>query len=76
LKRIYELELARYSATSIAEDLTTSLELDAAAAASGTAAVSANRRRIALKLRLSEKILLQACANESALKNEEEDDAP
>ena len=76
LKRIYELELARYSATSIAEDLTTSLELAAAAAASGTAAVSANRRRIALKLRLSEKILLQACANESALKNEEEDDAP
>ncbi len=76
LKRIYELELARYSATSIAEDLTTSLELDAAAAASGTAAVSANRRRVALKLRLSEKILLQACANESALKNEEEDDAP
>ena len=78
LTRIYELELARYSATSIAEDLTTSLEL-AAAKASGTAAVSANRRRVALKLRLSEKILLQACANESALKNEEEeddDDAP
>ena len=78
LTRIYELELARYSATSIAEDLTTSLELAAAAKASGTAAVSANRRRVALKLRLSEKILLQACANESALKNEEEedDDAP
>ena len=75
LTRIYELELARYSATSIAEDLTTSLELAAAAAkASGTAAVSGNRRRVALKLRLSEKILLQACANESALKNEDDDD--
>ena len=71
LKQIYERELARYSATTIAEDLTTLRKSAREREARGdeNENESENRRRrrrflVALKLRLSEKILLRACVDD------------
>ena len=70
LKQIYERELARYSATTIAEDLTTlrSAREREASRDDGNENENESRRRrrflLALKLRLSEKILLRACVDD------------
>jgi hypothetical protein len=72
LKQIYERELARYSATTIAEDLTTLRKSAREREARGdeNESENENRRRrrrrflVALKLRLSEKILLRACVDD------------
>jgi len=71
LKQIYERELARYSATTIAEDLTTlrksAREREARGDESENESENRRRRRrflVALKLRLSEKILLRACVDD------------
>ncbi len=84
LRRIYKRELARYSATSIAEDLTALRRihtlLDGTENAAEERHVDKNRKQrrqkrvvIALKLRLSEKILLRACLNDAAFAEEEMD---
>ena len=74
LKQIYERELARYSATTIAEDLTTlrsarereARDKDENENENENVNESRRRRRflLALKLRLSEKILLRACVDD------------
>jgi len=71
LKQIYERELARYSATTIAEDLMTlrksAREREARGDENENENENENRRRrflVALKLRLSEKILLRACVDD------------
>jgi len=70
LKQIYERELARYSATTIAEDLTTlrsAREREASRDDENENENESRRRRrflLALKLRLSEKILLRACVDD------------
>ena len=84
LRRIYKRELARYSATSIAEDLTALRRihtlLDGTENAAEERHVDKNRKQrrqkrvlVALKLRLSEKILLRACLNDAAFAEEEMD---
>jgi C4-type Zn-finger protein len=84
LRRIYKREFARYSATSIAEDLTALRRihtlLDGTENAAEERHVDKNRKQrrqkrvvIALKLRLSEKILLRACLNDAAFAEEEMD---
>jgi hypothetical protein len=71
LKQIYERELARYSATTVAEDLTTlRIAREREARGDENESENENRRRrrrrflVALKLRLSEKILLRACVDD------------
>ena len=84
LRRIYKREFARYSATSIAEDLTALRRIHTLVDGTENAAeerhVDKNRKQrrqkrvvIALKLRLSEKILLRACLNDTAFAEEEMD---
>lgn len=84
LQRIYKRELARYSATSIAEDLTALRriqQLQKVDVLTKTAAEerhedknrkqrSQKRVLVALKLRLSEKILLRACLNDAFAEEE------
>ena len=77
LRRIYKREFARYSATSIAEDLTALRRIQRRLKVDGTKerhGGDKNRKQrsrqkrvlVALKLRLSEKILLRACLNDAA----------
>ncbi|CAL6304669.1 unnamed protein product [Bathycoccus prasinos] len=75
LRRIYKREFARYSATSIAEDLTALRRIQQRLKVDGTEERRGDKNRkqrsqkrvlVALKLRLSEKILLRACLNDTA----------
>lgn len=82
LRRIYKREFARYSATSIAEDLTALRRIQQRLNVDGTEERHGDKNRkqrhqrrvlVALKLRLSEKILLRACLNDAAFAEEETD---
>jgi len=83
LQRIYKRELARYSATSIAEDLTALRRIQQLQKVDGTKTAEEERHEdknrkqrsqkrvlVALKLRLSEKILLRACSNDAFAEEE------
>jgi len=83
LQRIYKRELARYSATSIAEDLTALRRIQQLQKVDGTKTAAEERHEdknrkqrsqkrvlVALKLRLSEKILLRACSNDAFAEEE------
>ena len=82
LRRIYKREFARYSATSIAEDLTALRRMQQRLKVDGTEERHGDKNRkqrhqrrvlVALKLRLSEKILLRACSNDAAFAEEQTD---
>ena len=82
LRRIYKREFARYSATSIAEDLTALRRMQQRLKVDGTEERHGDKNRkqchqrrvlVALKLRLSEKILLRACLNDAAFAEEQTD---